>query len=393
MRMQEMYDARASILKEQRDLLESYGEKPLSAEDAEKYGKMEQRFEQLTESIERAKKVEEREREARVLASDTSGDLRAGASASKTTQKAPYVRAFEDYLRTGIAAAELRATTDPQTIGTAGDGGYAVPDEWYNTIVELRHDVSIMRQLATIITSNSGTMNVAAESVEGAASVYGENSQIAVAKETITRVQFSPYKIGRIIKESAELANDSTMDFTGYLLRKLARSIAVKEEALCVSGTGSSQHNGIFTAATTGVTAASATAITADEVIDLYHSVGNYYRRDASWIMKDATLKLVRKLKDGQGQYLWQPGLQAAQPDLILGRPVYISPDAPAATAGLDAILFGWVGGYYIVERKGFELQVLTELYADYDMIGYKGTARSDGDLVDTSAVRVLTML
>ncbi|MEN6533758.1 MAG: phage major capsid protein [Bryobacteraceae bacterium] len=287
---------------------------------------------------------------------------------------------------------ELRATTDPQTIGTAADGGYAVADQWYPKFVEKRKDANIMRQLASVDKSESGTMNVIAEDTNGVSSWVSENSEIAVAKETLTRVQFAAFKAARIVKVSAEMLGDSMFDFANYILRRIAYSNGILEEAGFVNGTNSGQPNGIFRAATSGVTAASQTAVTADELIDLFHSVGQMYRRDGVWLMADTTAKIIRKLKDGNQQYLWQPGLQSGQPDMLLGRPVYTTSYAPAMTAGLKPILFGWIGGYQIFDRASLEIQRLNELYAVNDLIGFKGVSRTDGDLTDTDSVRVLTM-
>jgi len=140
------------------------------------------------------------------------------------------------------------------------------------------------------------------------------------------------------------------------------------------------------------VTSASATAITADELITLYHSVSEEYRRDGVWLMQDSTVKLIRQLKTGDQQYLWQPGLQAGQPDKILGKTMYTSSNAPEATAALKSVLFGYTKGFWIVDRVGLAMQRLDELYAVNDLIGFKGTARTDSGLVDTSSVRVITM-
>ncbi len=287
---------------------------------------------------------------------------------------------------------ELRASTDPQTIGTAGDGGYAVPDEWYPQFVEFRAAQNVMRGLATIITSKHGTLNIIKEGVEGAASWVAEEGEIVVAKETIGRIQFTAYKAARLIKITTELLWDEQFGFREYLLRKIAKSIGTLEETGFVAGSGSSQPNGIFTAATTGVTVAGQTSITADELMDLEHSVTRQYRRDAVFMMADGTLKIIRKLKDGSGNYLLEKDFKIGVGYRLLGYPVTTTEDAPAATTGLDSILFGDPKGYYIVDRKGLEVQTLVELFAVNGFVGYIATARTDGDLVDTNAVRVMTM-
>jgi HK97 family phage major capsid protein len=231
-------------------------------------------------------------------------------------------------------------------------------------------------------------------SAHGVAAWVAENTTIVVAGETFSYKTLSSLKAARIITITRELLQDSLFNLASYIMTELGMSFGRLEEKAFIAGGDTTDPNGIFTAATTGVTAASATAITADELINLFHSITAPYR-DApgvAWIMKDSTALLVRKLKDGNQQYLWQPGLQAGQPDRLLNRPVYTSSNAPAATAALDAILFGDIKCYWIADRQGLDLQRLDELYAVADLTGFKGTIRTDGELIDTNGVRVLTM-
>ena len=140
------------------------------------------------------------------------------------------------------------------------------------------------------------------------------------------------------------------------------------------------------------VTAASAVAITADELIDLQHSVKSGYRRKGLWIMNDATLKLLRKLKDGQGNFIWQLGLLAGQPDTLLNQKVMISNYMPLPAAGNKAILYGDLSYYWLADREGRALQRLDELYAAQDQVGFKITQRVDGRLLLRESVKCLQM-
>lgn len=390
-----MYDERKKLVDAMRTLLEYYGDKALSAEDREKHDKMEARYGELTEQITRANALAEREAEEKRLDKPVTRTLETAepAAAQQDEREKRYAAAFDTYVRDKQSGMEpeLRASTDPQLVGTDASGGYSVPNQWYSQFQETRKEANIMRQLATIISSKSGTMRIVKEDTEGVAAWYDENASIAVAQETITYVDFLAYKMGRIITVSNELLHDSMFNISAYLMRKLARSMGVLEEAAFVNGDGT-YPEGIFNAATSGVTSASATAITADELITLYHSVSEEYRRDGVWLMKDSTVKLIRQLKTGDQQYLWQPGLQAGQPDKILGKTMYTSSNAPAATAALKSVLFGYTKGFWIVDRVGLAMQRLDELYAVNDLIGFKGTARTDSGLVDTSSVRVITM-
>jgi HK97 family phage major capsid protein len=140
------------------------------------------------------------------------------------------------------------------------------------------------------------------------------------------------------------------------------------------------------------VTAASDKAVTADELIDLFYSLRAPYRKNAVFIMNDATVKLIRKLKDNTGQYLWQPALTAGTPDTILNRPVYTSSFAPLAEGGALAIAFGDFSYYWIADRQGRSFQRLNELFAATGQVGFKATQRVDGKLILPESVKLLQM-
>ena len=159
-----------------------------------------------------------------------------------------------------------------------------------------------------------------------------------------------------------------------------------------LSGDGQSKPTGFITNAETGVTAASSTAITADEVIDLYHSLRTPYRKNAVFMANDSTIKAIRKLKDGNGQYLWQPGLQAGQPDTILNRPIYTSAYMPELGSGNKIMLFGDLSYYWIADRQGRSFQRLNELFAKNGQVGFRVFQRVDGKLILPEAVKTLQM-
>ena len=158
-------------------------------------------------------------------------------------------------------------------------------------------------------------------------------------------------------------------------------------------GNGTGKPLGILAAtggAQTGITAASSTAVTADELIDLYYSLKSPYRKNAVWALNDSTVKAIRKLKDGNGQYLWQPGITAGAPDMILGRPVRTSAYMPAIAAGAKTIAFGDFSYYWIADRQGRSFKRLNELFAATGQVGFLASQRVDGKLVLPEAVKVL---
>lgn len=409
MLIQEMYDARGVVVKQQSDLndLTIKEGREFTSEEQEQYGKMDVEYQRLTGAIERSKKATAREDEEKRLAlantpappdtnQDDDDDPEKRDASAKAKRSKAYCKAFEKYVRSGAKTPELRASTDPQTVGTDADGGFTVPDEWMKElIVELREE-NVMRQLARTITTSSGTLHWPANSAHGSAAWYSENSSIAVSKETFSEVTLTPYKGARIITISEELLEDSMFDMEAFLREQLVESIGELQETGFVAGDGSSKPSGVAEAtvgAATGVTAASATVFTIDELMELYHSIGTKYRKKGVWLMNDTSALIMRKLKDGNGRYLWEDSVQVGQPDRFLGKQVVTAEDMPAATTTNNAVLFGdFKRAYTINDRVGIRIKRLNELYQVNDLIGFKATARTDGKIVESAAVRALTM-
>jgi HK97 family phage major capsid protein len=225
-----------------------------------------------------------------------------------------------------------------------------------------------------------------------------EEGSYKESDDSFTQVTIGAFKLGTMIKVSEELLNDSAFDIESYISAEFARRIGNAEEEAFITGDGEGKPVGILAdkksdkdvGAEVGVTAASATAITADELIDLYHSLAVPYRGKAVWLMNDSTIQHIRKLKDENGQYLWQPGLVAGAPDTILGRPVKVSRYMPAIEAGKKTVAFGDFNYYWIADRQGRSFRRLDELFATTGQVGFRGSERVDGKLVLTEAIKVL---
>ena len=279
--------------------------------------------------------------------------------------------------------------------GTDSEGGYLVPDEFEHTLVEALESENIFRKLAHIIQTASGDRKIPVVATKGTASWVDEEGQISESDDSFTQVSIGAYKLGTLIKVSNELLNDSVFNLEQYISKEFARRIGNKEEDAFFNGNGTGKPVGIFNAtggAEVGVTAASSTAITADEVIDLFYSLGAPYRKNAVWVVNDATVKAIRKLKDGNGNYLWQPALTSGDPDTLLGRPVYTSTYVPTIAAGAKVIAFGDFDYYWIADRQGRIFKKLSELYAATDQTGFVATQRVDGKLILPEAIKVLKM-
>ena len=279
--------------------------------------------------------------------------------------------------------------------GVDSEGGYLVPDEFERTLMQGLNAATVIRANAHVITTSSGLHKIPVVASHGSAAWIDEEGAYTESDDVFGQVQLDAHKVGTIIKVSEELLNDAAFDLEGYISSEFARRIGDKEEEAFLNGNGSSKPTGILNATgggEVGVTAASATAITADELIDLYFSLKAPYRKNAIWILNDTTIRLIRKLKSVEGQYLWQPGLKDGEVNTILGRPYFTSPFMPTAEAGAKAILFGDLSYYWIGDRQGIAFRRLNELYAGKGQVGFMASKRLDGRTVLPEAIQLLQM-
>lgn len=367
----------------------------LSEEDTATYDKMEQDVMNLGKEIERL------ERQAVIdaeLSKATSTPLtgKPGAKMGKDEKEKTgcasdeYKCSFWNAMR---VKAPMPSVLNALQEGTDSEGGYLVPDEFERTLVEALEEENVFRTLAHVIRTSSGDRKIPVVASKGSASWVDEEGAYQESDDAFSQVSIGAYKLGTMIKVSEELLADSVFDLEAYISKEFARRIGSREEESFFNGDGKGKPLGILAAtggAEVGVAAASATAITADEVIDLFYSLKAPYRKNAVWLLNDATVKQIRKLKDSTGQYLWQPSLVAGTPDTILGRPVKTSAFMPTAAAGAKTIAFGDFKYYWIADRQGRTFKKLSELFAATGQVGFMGTQRVDGKLILPEAIKVL---
>lgn len=365
----------------------------LSAEDDASYSRMEQEITDLGKEISRLERQEAFEKElSQPVNMPLIGRPAAGSQGKEKTGRASdeYRQNFWNMMRSKTPMPQV---VNALQIGTDSEGGYLVPDEYERTLVEALEEENVFRQLAKVIRTSSGDRKIPVVATKGTASWIDEEGAYLESDDSFGQVSIGAYKVGTMIKVSEELLNDSVFDLEAYISREFARRIGAKEEEAFFTGDGSGKPLGVLAAtggAETGVTAASATAITADELIDLFYSLKAPYRRNAVWVLNDSTIKAIRKLKDNQGQYLWQPSLTAGAPDLLLGKPVRTSAYMPAIAADAKTVAFGDFSYYWIADRQGRSFKRLNELYAATGQVGFLASQRVDGKLVLPEAIKVL---
>ena len=398
MTINELREKRANLWKTMESFLDSRrnADGVLSSEDDAAYTKMENDLGSLTNEIKRMERKEAIEMELNkpVSAPITEKPITAADMTEEKTGRASdsYRKNFWNMMR---VKTPMPGVLNALQEGTDSEGGYLVPDEFEHTLVDKLEEENIFRKLAHIIQTSSGDRKIPVVATKGSASWVDEEGTITESDDAFTQVSIGAYKLGTLIKVSNELLNDSAFNLEQYISKEFARRIGAKEEDAFFNGNGTGKPVGIFNAtggAQVGVTAASATAITADEVIDLFYSLGAPYRKKAVWVLNDATVKAIRKLKDGAGNYLWQPALTAGTPDTLIGRPVYTSSSVPTMAAGAKVIAFGDFDYYWIADRQGRNFKKLSELYAATDQTGFVATQRVDGKLILPEAIKVLQM-
>lgn len=367
----------------------------ISAEDEATYNKMEADVIALGKEIDRLEKQAILDAElnapmANPLTGKPANPKLEGKTGRATNE---YRKAFWNAMRTRAGEGLDPTVKNALKIGTDSEGGYLVPDEFERTLVEALEDENLFRRLAKVITTASGDRKIPVVASKGTASWIDEEGTIPESDDSFGQVSIGAYKLGTMIKVSEELLNDSIFELEPYISREFARRIGNKEEEAFFTGDGSGKPTGILAAtggAQLGVTTAGATAITLDEVLDLFYSLKAPYRNKSVFIMNDSTVKAIRKLKDGQGQYLWQPSIQAGTPDTILNRPLFTSSYVPAIAAGAKTIAFGDFSYYWVADRQGRVFKRLNELFAVTGQVGFVATQRVDGKLILPEAIKVL---
>ena len=363
----------------------------LSAEDDAAYSKMERDLDSMTNEIRRMERRDAIEAELNkpVNTPITEAPEKAAALKPDKVGRASdaYREDFDRHLRGRALVHNVLSE------GTDADGGYLVPEDFERDIVAALEEENVIRSLAKVITTQH-ERKIPIATGHSVAQWTAENAAYTESNPTFGQKQIDAFKLTDLARVSVELLQDSAFDIEDYLMKEFARAFGIaEEEAFCV-GAGANQPTGIFTAngGTVGVTAAANNAVTADELISLVYALKSPYRRNARFLMNDATISAIRKLKDQNGAYLWQPSVQAGQPDRLLGYEIYTSPYVPIMAAGALTVAFGDFKNYWIGDRAGRTVQRLNELYATNGQIGYVATERVDGKVILPEGIQLLKM-
>jgi HK97 family phage major capsid protein len=364
----------------------------VSAENAAIYDRME------AEIVAQGQQIDRLERQAAIDAqmnAPTSVPImnmpqRPATDAKPGRASAEYKAAFWNAMRSTKPHFEIM---DALHIGTQEGGGYLVPDEYERTLLEGLEEENMFRRFARVIRTESGDRKIPIVASKGTAAWTDEEAEIPESDDSFGQLTIGAHKVATMIKISEELLNDSVFDLESYIAREFARRIGSKEEEAFLLGDGVGKPTGLLNAtggAQLGVTAGA--SITLDNIIDLFYSLGAPYRAKAVFLLHDATVKSIRKLKDTNGNYLWAPSIKEATPDTLMNRPLYTSVYMPTIEAAAKAVVFGDLGYYWVADRQGRIFKRLNELFAKTAQVGFLATQRVDVKLTLPEAVKTLQM-
>ena len=386
MRVQELIEKRAKVWETAKNFVDTHEDKNgnLSAEDKETYSRMEAEIEELTNSIERQQRAERREQE---LSKPVNSPITGKPYKDEPQGEVKTGRASDEYKKAMLTAlrSNFRQVSNVLQEGVDADGGYLVPEEYDHRLIDVLTEENIMRGIATkITTSGEHKINIAA--TKPAAAWIEEGEALSFGDATFDQKILDAHKLHVAIKITEELLYDNAFGLENYIITEFGKALANAEEDAFLNGDGVGKPTGIFDKTKGGESIGTLTAaLKSDDILDLIYKLKRPYRKNASFIMNDATLAQIRKLKDNNGQYLWQPSYQANEPDKILGYNIRTSAFAPT-----DAIAFGDYKYYTIGDRGSRSFKQLNELFAGNGMIGYVAKERVDGLLILPEAVKIL---
>lgn len=387
MTIKELIEKRAKVWETAKSFVDTHEDKNglLSAEDTATYNKMEKEIEDLTAAIDRQRRAEQREVD---LSKPLNSPLTSRPYKETQTEKKSG-RATDEYKNAMLSAmrSNFRNISNVLQEGVDSDGGYLVPEEYDSRLIDVLEEENIMRSLATTITT-SGQHKINIAATKPAAAWIEEGGALSFGDATFDQIYLDAYKLHVAIKVTEELLYDNAFNLESYIITQFGKALGNAEEDAFLNGDGKGKPIGIFDSKGGGNVLGTLTAaIKSDDMLDLVYGLKRPYRKSSSFIMNDSTLALLRKLKDNNGAYIWQPSYKEGEPDRVLGYAVNTSPYAPT-----NSIAFGDYSYYNIGDRGSRSFAELRELFAGNGMVGFVAKERVDGKLILPEAVQILKL-
>lgn len=390
MDLQELYDEMAKLVEDMQAFLDEHenDEEELTQEDAEIYDRMDKKLTAIQNKIKRAEKVAKANAYLSQPASTPILNQPQNVFGNKIG------RASDEYKKAMMTAlrSNFRQVNNLLEESTAAQGGFLVPAEWDDRLIDVLEEENVIRTLGTrITTEGEHKINIVAS--KPAAAWVSEGQPLTFGNAAFAQKTLDAYKLGVGIQVTNELLYDNAFDLESYIIDQFGKAIANAEEDAFINGTGTNQPTGFLTTLAADATAYITTtgaSISADDIINLEYSLKRPYRKNAVFLCNDSTLAILRKFKDSRQNYLWTPSFVQGEADKLLGYPIYTTPYMPTAQSGEFAIAFGDFSYYNVAERGTRTVRELRELYAVQDISAFMMTERIDGILIQSEAVRAL---
>ena len=313
---------------------------------------------------------------------------RPSASFVSTVDTNVEAKAFDNYLRTGDTV-EIKALT----IGGGSATGVVAPAELSTTIIEKVAEQSPIRSLASSISVGGPLLQLPRLVNEVQPGMVTETGARPESEPSFEQIDVKNFEMAVTVPVSQVLLEDANIDLSSYIAAHIGRRFGQKEARQFVVGNGTTEAEGVLTSAEVNAFEASGVTVTADELIDLFYSLNTAYAARGTWLMARGTMAAVRKLKDTDGSYLWQPSIAAGQPATLMGRPVIEAVDMPAIAADATPIVFGdFNQGYLIADRVGLTIQRDDFTGADNGIVKIRARRRVGGRVVLGEALTKLVL-
>lgn len=320
-------------------------------------------------------------------------DVRGGGLEVDIREAARVARA----VRGGMDANEIRAL-----YSDTGTSGSLIPTTFQRTLYQYMEAANAIRGISQVITTAGGeNMDFPKVLAHGIGThVISQGTAIGGTDETFAKLTLGAYKYGQLVQLSTEFVQDSAVDIVAHVAENVGRALGRITATAYVTGTGTNEPNGIVTAAGTGVkTGGSLIPLTVENLIDLQHSVVDEYRSSpsAAFVMLDSTAGTLRKIREDvggtSGAFLWQPSTVAGQPDVLLGKPAYTDSNFAAQGSAARSVAFGDWSAYYIRDVASVRFERSDDYAFNTDLVSFRGVIRTDGDLIDTNAIKTTSQL
>ena len=405
---QQLREQRASLFEKMKEVSDRAGaeNRLLSAEEVATYDRIDAEYTQVEDEIDRREAAQAREKN--MVRRDPSGTLEDGGQVVDDGEA--YNRVFTNFLRRGMAdlSPEDKAVMSGKAsqilnaagIGTGAAGGFTVSPEFRDKLIETQKWYGPMLQEAEVIHTETGAQLPwpTSDDTANVGAILAENTQVTEQDGTFGTANIDAYMYtSKMVRVSYQLMQDSAFDLGAWLPRKLGTRLGRILNQHFTTGTGTNQPDGIVTSATVGATSTGSFAATGgvsfDNLIDLIEALDPAYGggEGLKFMGHQSVRKAIRKLKDSQGRYLWEPSVKEGVPNQVQGYPFILNNDMPTLAASSKSLLFGNIRDAYLIRIvRDMQTMRLQERYADFLQVGFLAFERADGTLQDANAVRVL---